>query len=125
MYQAKREHWVVQERVKFFGITGLGHSNVVRLQITVHRQGKQHDVKQSTFEHCQIKVIQAVAHVADVGGADNAIACERSTDWRERFQGRSIEHFSNRGRVFVGAFHQQKEVFSQRRNVIGKFSPLD
>ena len=80
MNQAQWNDRVLQESIKVRRIVGFGHADVVRPQVTVHGQREQHDIEQATLNQAQIKIVQAFAHVANVGGADHTITSERSAD---------------------------------------------
>ncbi len=78
--QPQWKHWVLQKGIKFHHIVGFGHANVVGPQVAVHGQGQQHDIEQTALDQGQIKAVQTVAHVADVGRTDHAIASKGSAD---------------------------------------------
>ena len=123
--QTKRKNSVGKELVQFLRILRLGHADVEGLQMPIHRQRKQHHVKQSSFDEREVKVVQTGPHVAHLGRTDHAVTSQRSTDWRERFQGLSVENFGHFGRFLVNALHQQEEVFGHGAENIGHFCTVN
>ena len=78
--QAKREGGVDQKLVQLVDIIGLGHADVERLKMSVHRQGQQHDIKQTSLDGGEVEFIQAGPHFANFRGRDDPIISERTTD---------------------------------------------
>ena len=111
--QPEREHGIQEQLVQILGVVGFGHTDVVRLQMPVHGQGQKHHVKQASLDWRQVEVVQAVAHVPDVLGADHALPCKGPGDGGMRLEGGRVEHFGDDGRFLVDAFHQQQKVLGE------------
>ena len=91
----------------------------------VHREREQHHLKQTTFDEGQVKIVEAAAHVANVGCTDHAITGQGSADGRERLESGCVEFLPHLGRVLVDALHQEQQVLGKRRQNLGELGPVD
>ena len=113
--EAQWQHRICEQLVEFFCIIRFGHPDVVRLQVAVHREREQHDIKQTAFNEGQVEIFKAAAHVADMGRTHHTFTGQGSTDGRERFERGGVEFLAHLGRVLVDAFHQQQQVLGKWR----------
>ena len=112
--ETQRQDRVGEHLVEFFGVAWFCHADVVSLQVTVHGEGQEHDIKQPTFDGREVKVVKAAPHLSNVRGAHHAFLGQGSTDGREGFDGRSVQFVDDVGRVLVDPFHQQQKMFGKR-----------